>query len=158
MTVIVPAGLPLLDAARWVGGSCWLELHVHELITDVLAGAGLDHEARVALWRVRANRAEAAEAWYRRLPELRELPRETFVAAPDGSDVVGPAQGVEDLLAALDRRYAAHEPVAVGPADGPVAATLGWARTLVARDLAALNPAARAETDPGPAAPAPTAP
>ena len=163
MTVVVPAGLPLLDAARWVGGSCWLELRVHQLFTEVLAddgsdasrgdgdraGAPLADEVRVALWTVRANRAEVAEAWHRRLPELREFPRETFVVEPvdDGSDpgegpAVDAANGIGQVvrwLSLLDQRYSAHAEVAVGPADGPVAATLARARDLVAHDLGVLD-------------------
>ncbi len=80
MTVLVPAGLPILDAARWVGASCWLELTVHQLLTAELAAPDLDDQGRVVRWRVRAHRAEVAAAWHQRLPELRELPREGFVA------------------------------------------------------------------------------
>lgn len=130
MTVLVPAGLPLLEAARWVGGSCWLELHAHAVLTEALAHADLTDGQRIALWAVRSNRSEVAEAWHQRLPELRELPRETFVQRPDG-DI---AETVDALLAQLDRRYAEQEPVAAGPADGPVAETLSRARALLARD------------------------
>ncbi len=149
MTVLVPPGLPLPDAARWVGGSCWLELRVHELITEVLSDERLDDEVRVVLWGVRSNRAEVAEAWHRRLPELRELPRETFVVEPADplDDHLGSVAGIGDgyevasvveWLARLEGRYRAHADVAVGPADGPVAATLRWARGLLAHDLAEL--------------------
>ncbi|NLD76734.1 MAG: hypothetical protein GX643_08705 [Acidimicrobiales bacterium] len=134
MTVLVPAGLPLVEAARWVGGSCWLELHAHAVITDALADLSLEDPQRIALWTVRSNRAEMAEAWHRRLPELREFPRETFVSRPDG---VG-ADTPDGVLAQLHRRYAEHEAVAVGPADGPVAQTLARAGELIARDLAAV--------------------
>ncbi len=149
MTVVVPAGLPLEEAARWVGSSCWSELHVHQLITDVLAGGGLSDEERLALWRVRANRAETAEAWHRRLPELRELPRASFVLPPADDppwersaqvDADGATHEVAAWLRRLDERYAAHAPVAVGPADGPTAATLSWARWLLAHDLAVVTP------------------
>ena len=137
MTVLVPAGLPILEAARWVGASCWLELTVHQLLTAALAAPDLDDQGRVVRWRVRAHRAEVAAAWHQRLPELRELPREGFVAPPadDGIDGI-------DLTAALeglDRRYQAHEAVAVGAADGPVRATLSRARDLLAADLRALG-------------------
>lgn len=147
MTVVVPAGLPLQDAARWVGASCWLELYVHEVITHVLALEVLHDDQRVALWRVRANRAEAAEAWHRRLPELREFPRSSFVVAPDGDD--GAEASAEDVAAGgipvvaawltrLHQRYQVHAAVAVGPADGPVAATLSWARSVLVPDREAM--------------------
>lgn len=141
MTVVTPAGLPILEAARWVGASCWLELQVHGLITEVLASEGLDDDQRVALWRVRSNRAEVAEAWHRRLPELREFPRETFVGPLDESsgqipyDTGGGISAVAGALSGLRQRYEAHAGVAVGPADGPVAATLRWALGLLAPDL-----------------------
>jgi hypothetical protein len=146
VTVLVPAGLPLLDAARWVGASCWLELAVHERLTEVLASEHLDAEVRVAAWRIRSHRAEVAEAWHRRLPELREMPRSAFVQPPPEEEVAGFDAGaggltvdqVVGMLAALDDRYATHERVAVGLADGPVRATLSWARVLLAEDRAAL--------------------
>lgn len=146
MTVVVPAGLPILDAARWVGASCWLELAVHRALTAELADPDLADEERVARWRVRAHRAEAAAAWHARLPELREFPRERFVAppadpGPDPDDRWwGASAGIDlaDVLDRLDRRYHDHEGVAVGPADGPVRATLSRARELLAADRRAL--------------------
>jgi hypothetical protein len=163
MTVLVPAGLPILDAARWVGASCWLELTVHQLLTVELARADLDDQARVVRWRVRAHRAEAAAAWHQRLPELREFPREGFVAPPaddgidgfdgfdefDGSgdqwwvagDAGAASGGIDlvDVLDRLDRRYHGHEARAVGAADGPVRVTLSRARDLLATDRWALG-------------------
>ena len=156
VTVLVPAGLPILDAARWVGASCWLELTVHQLLTAELAAPDLDDQGRVVRWRVRAHRAEVAAAWRQRLPELRELPREGFVAPPaDEATIAGGrwwepggagmaptgADGIDGIgaLEGLDRRYQAHEAVAVGAADGPVRATLSRARDLLAADLRALG-------------------
>lgn len=147
VTVVVPAGLPILDAARWVGSSCWLELAVRGALTAELADPELSDGARVARWRVRAHRAGVAAAWHERLPELRELPRERFVVPP--SDAAGGAgddrwwevdagTDVVALLDRLDRRYRDHEAVAVGPADGPVRATLSRARELLAADRRAL--------------------
>ena len=49
-----------------------------------------------------------------------------------GIDGIGALEG-------LDRRYQAHEAVAVGAADGPVRATLSRARELLAADLRALG-------------------
>jgi hypothetical protein len=142
VTVVVPAGLPILDAARWVGASCWLELAAHRVLTAELADPDLSDSARVARWRVRAHRAEVAAAWHERLPELREFPRERFVAppadpGPDPADrwwEAGASIGPVDVLDRLDRRYRDHEAVAVGPADGPVRATLSRARELLAAD------------------------
>ena len=143
-TVLVPAGAPLLDAAAWVGLSCRAELDVFERLTEVLAaGPGPDRTA--ALWSVRAHRAEVAEAWHRRLPELREMPRSGFVESTDVDPTSVPRTPTGDpadvswLVDALDRlldRYRAHVPVAVGPADGPVADTLrlAIARTEEDRD------------------------
>ena len=128
-TVLVPAGVSLLDAAAWVGASCRAELDLHQRLTEVLA-AGAGPERSPMLWAVRAHRAEIAEAWHRRLPELREFPRETFVAddASNGSvpgvasasDLTWVVEALGDLLA----RYRDRTSVAVGPADGPVADTL----------------------------------
>lgn len=140
--VVVPAGEPLLAAAAWIGASCRAELELHARLTAALA-AGVGAERSPALWTVRAHRAEVAEAWHRRLPELREMPRESFVeAGSEGADVGSAASRaddaattdgangagdlawlVDDLDALLDR-YRAHVPVAVGPADGPTADTL----------------------------------
>jgi hypothetical protein len=157
VTVLVPAGLPILDAARWVGASCWLELTVHQLLTAELAAPDLDDQGRVVRWRVRAHRAEAAAAWHQRLPELREFPREGFVAPPAGHGIDGvdgsgdqwwvagdagvASAGIDlvDVLDRLDRRYHDHEARAVGPADGPVRATLSRARELLSTDRQALG-------------------
>lgn len=146
MTVLIPAGLPIRDAARWVGGSCWLELLAHGRITDLLAVPDLADDLRVELWRVRAHRAATSEEWHRRLPELRELPREDFVGPPEelgdpDAGAYGPPSiaAVAGVLGLLDDRYAAHEAVAVGPADGPVRATLSAARARLARDRQALT-------------------
>lgn len=143
VTVVVPAGPPLLEASRWVGESCWMELHVHEALTALLSSDVVDADQRVALWRVRSNRADTAEAWHRRLPELREFPRETFVVAPD--ELIGEmpsvrvdVPGAAAWLSRLHERYQEHVDVAVGPADGPVAGTLRWALGLLAHDQEAV--------------------
>jgi len=146
-TVVVPAGRPFLEAAAWVGASCRAELVLHDRLTRALA-AGAGAERSAILWTVRAHRAEVAEAWHRRLPELRELPRDGFVAG-DGSDgdrsegtgglVVADDPGwVADALDGLAERYRAHLAVAVGPADGPVADTLALAIHRAEADRAAL--------------------
>jgi hypothetical protein len=147
-TVLVPVGAPLLDAAAWVGASCRAELELHARLTAALAdGVGPDRSS--ALWTVRAHRAELAEAWHRRLPELREFPREGFVAAPatGSSPDEAPAttdSSADDLgwvtaaLRALLDRYAERVPVAVGSADGPTADTLQQAIRRTQDDLAAV--------------------
>ena len=147
MKVVVPAGSNLIDAARWVGGSCWLELAAFQRLSRQMATVGLDDAVRVALWSVRSHRDEMASAWHRRLPELREMPRSDFVLAPTDGDRWLEGEDAPDsvidtvtaMLAALDGRYAAHQLVAVGPADGPVAATLARARQLLAEDVDALG-------------------
>ncbi len=142
--VLVPAGLPLLDAAGWVGASCRAELVLHERLTATLAsGAGAERSG--VLWEVRAHRAEVAECWHRRLPELREMPREGFVAAAARPDAeagatgpLEPAELVRTLGDLLDR-YRAHVAGAVGPADGPTADTLAHAIRRAEQDRAAVS-------------------
>ena len=150
MGVVIPAGLTIDEAARWLGGSCWAELAVHEVLTAVMAHAEIEPDVRVSLWRVRAHRAESADEWHARLPELREMPRSNFVTAPSGWEMAAPTEGTaltagEDsvaevvrLLRWLEDRYVAHEAVAVGPADGPTGTSLRWVRDLLAQDLAML--------------------
>ncbi|HEX2575788.1 MAG TPA: hypothetical protein VHK88_05520 [Aquihabitans sp.] len=149
--VVVPSGAPLLDAARWVGHVCWAELRFHQVLTGWLA-LEPDPVLATTLWQIRAGRADLAEAWHRRLPELRELPRAGFVE-PSGEAEAGFAAlvALEDpqasraralaLAAALEGvqdHYQAHVAVAVGPADGPVAATLAAAVARTEADLGAL--------------------
>jgi hypothetical protein len=136
--VLVPPGLPILEAASWVGHACWAELRLHEVLTHWLS-VEADPQATQLLWVERADAADRAEAWHRRLPELREHPRAGFVR-PSSEPVVA----LFDQLVALDapadtdrRRgalsavlrglrlgYHAHQDRAVGPADGPTATTL----------------------------------
>lgn len=145
--VLVPAGLPILEAAAWVGHSCWAELALHDALTGWLTDED-DAEVAVAFWGLRAQAAARAEAWHRRLPELREFPRATFLQAPEGGiaevDALGTLTGVgrgPERLAALDSALArlvargeTHRRVALGPADGPIAGTLGAAVEGLARD------------------------
>lgn len=149
--VLVPAGLPILDAAAWVGHACWAELRLHQLLTDWLA-VEQDHELGLALWRLRSHRAALAEAWHRRLPELRELPRPGFVEPSERGDQGfatldaltedgTPAQratALAEALARLLRHYEAQAVVACGPADGPTAASLVEAIRTTGADLASL--------------------
>ncbi|MEO6987992.1 MAG: hypothetical protein ABI239_05020, partial [Aquihabitans sp.] len=85
VVVLVPAGEPILVAAAWVGTACWTELRLHQMMSDLLGTATVAPVPSVSipsaskLWTVRAHRAEVAEAWHRRLPELREFPRPDFV-------------------------------------------------------------------------------
>lgn len=138
--VLVPAGASILDAAAWVGHVCWAELGFHEVLTRWLEDEG-DAELAVELWALRAERAELAAAWHRRLPELRELPRAGFVepsaVGEEGFaglvELAGASRSAErasalrDALAAMQVHYTAHRTVAVGPADGPTATTLAEA-------------------------------
>ena len=144
--VLVAEGRPLREAAAWVGRACWVELRLHEVLTDWLA-TEVDPERRSALWAVRAHRAGMAQAWHRRLPELREMPRADFVrpAGPaveawfaslvdlDAADAHARPAALAATLHALADGYEAHLAVAVGPADAPVADTLALA---VARSVA----------------------
>lgn len=148
---VVPVGAAIIEAASWVGHACWAELRLHQVLTEWLA-VELDAELSVAFWAVRAHRAELAEAWHARLPELRELSRAGFVEPGDPWDGVftgmnaltGPDQSSARLrslvraLATVGGHYDAHVAVAVGPADGPTAATLSMAIERTALDLAAL--------------------
>ncbi len=75
-----PPGLPILDAAAWVGHACWVELRLHAVLTHWLS-VELDPDATSVLWTERADAADRAEAWHHRLPELREHPRSAFIEA-----------------------------------------------------------------------------
>ena len=140
--VLVPAGVPIDEAAAWVGGSCWAELSLHQALTDLLAVVE-DPTARLALWKVRAHRAAVAEEWHRRLPVLRERPPAAYVVSPGGALVallaevptgLAAVEWTGPVLAALAERYRAHVTVAQGPADGPVASTLVTALAVTESD------------------------
>lgn len=160
VVVLVPAGQPILDAAGWVGTACWAELRFHQLISDELGvavvapladpagpegasdpsgregGAGQSWSSRV--WTVRAHRAELAEAWHRRLPELREFPRPGFVVpGVDGEGLLAHGD-VTSTLHALLEHYRQRQAQPMGPADGPVADTLAVAIARTEADLALL--------------------
>jgi len=141
LVVITPPGLPILDAAGWIGHACWVELRLHAALTHWLS-IEPDPEAVAVYWIERADAAERAEAWHRRLPELREHPRSDFVVA--SSDRVAHVLNQLTLLDQPDRTeqrrgalsavlrglrlgYHAHQDRAVGPADGPTATTLNAA-------------------------------
>ena len=72
--------VPILEAAAWVGHACWAELRLHAVLTHWLSVES-DPEVTVLLWSERADAADRAEAWHRRLPELREHPRSAFIHA-----------------------------------------------------------------------------
>lgn len=146
--VLIPAGAELLDAAAWVGRSCWIELTVHQRLTDWLADES-DPQLAAALWTVRSRRAELAERWHRRLPELRELARAGFVEpdaeaetllAPLAGEVSGDARRkrLAEVLDALLERYRSQVHVVVGPADAPTARTLAEAIEATGADRAEL--------------------
>ena len=136
--VLIPPGLPILDAASWVGHACWAELRLHAVLTHWLA-VETDPEASSVFWTERADAAERAEAWHRRLPELREHPQPEFVVASseavarlfngmvvlDQPDATEARRGaLSAVLRGLRLGYHAHQERAVGPADGPTATTL----------------------------------
>lgn len=153
--VLIPAGRPLDESARWIGHACWTELRFHRAITGWLSG-GVDPESALLLWPIRAHRAELAEAWHRRLPELRERPRAEQVT-PSRTEVSAWFERIERpvpgqtarphttrqvaalVLAALAEGYDAHLSKAVGPADAPTVETLTRGIELTARDLASLG-------------------
>ena len=136
--VLIPPGPPILEAAAWLGHACWAELRLHAVLTGWLAVEADGAQVEV-LWSERADAAERAEAWHRRLPELREHPRAGFVV-PSSEGVARLFNGLTSLdapdatqarrgaLAAVLRglRLGYHEQqaLAVGPADGPTATTL----------------------------------
>ncbi len=137
-SVITPPGLPILEAASWVGHACWVELRLHAVLTHWLS-IEVDPGATSVLWAERADATDRAEAWHRRLPELREHPRSEFVHAsseavarlftgltsldqPDDSEQRCGA--LSAVLRGLRLGYHAHQEHAVGPADGPTATTL----------------------------------
>lgn len=150
--VLVPAGPAILDAATWVGHVCWAELRFHAVLTGWLADER-DAELALALWALRSDRAALAAAWHQRLPELRELPRSGFVepsvageegfaalVALEGADrSLDRASALRGTLTAMQAHYEAHRSVAVGPADGPTAATLADAVATTAAGVARLD-------------------
>lgn len=136
--VLQPAGLPLAEAATWVGQACWAELRLFEVLTAWLAVED-DPQRTLDLWAARADTAERAEAWHRRLPELREFPRSDWVAPSSPAvaqlfdelaALTAPADGptrpgaLAAVLRGIRLGYHRHQSVAVGAADGPVAVTL----------------------------------
>lgn len=145
--VLVPAGPTILDAATWIGHVCWAELRLHQILTGWLA-TGSDPALGPVLWAIRSHRGELAEAWHRRLPELHELPRAGFVEPSNGIEkalapmeaLAGPAPSahrvgaLRSALAALAEGYRRQVAVAIGPADGPTADTLGAAITRTESD------------------------
>ncbi len=139
--MVVPPGLPIFDAAEWVGYACWVELRLAEVLTSWLAIEPDATHAEV-LWAERADAAERAEAWYRRLPELRELPRADLLvpASPAIAELFDRLAALDVPEGSLARRgalaavlrglrlgYHRHQEVAVGPADGPTARSLNAA-------------------------------
>lgn len=147
--VVQSAGLALVYAAEWVGQACWTELRWHQVLTAWLADE-TQAGAMVLWWSLRADAAERAEAWHRRLPELAQMARSSFVrpattAAAEAFDrweaATGPGRRdrAVDVLTGLAERYRAQVGVAVGPADAPVARNLADAVTAVERSLAELN-------------------
>lgn len=141
LVVITPPGLPILDAASWVGHACWAELRLHAVLTHWLS-VEADPEATAVFWSERADAAERSEAWHRRLPELREHPRSEFVEASsehvarlfngltglDQPDHTEQRRGaLSAVLRGLRLGYHAHQERVVGPADGPTATTLSAA-------------------------------
>lgn len=167
VVVLVPAGEPILAAAAWVGTVCWAELRLHQMISDELGTAVVaplapaagssseDEDEQVGdrsgdlgsfgqssdasrLWTVRAHRAEVAEAWHRRLPELREFPRPDFVApGSDGERLLVDGSVTATLQALLDH-YRQRSTQPMGAADGPVADTLAVAIARTEADLVLL--------------------
>lgn len=137
-TIVIPAGPSIEEAAAWLGHACWCELRVHEVLTGWLA-VEADPVAAALLWSQRADAAERAEGWHRRLPELREWPRARFVVPSsdavarlfhgleslDGPDATAARRGaLAAVLRGLRLGYHRRVEVAVGPADGPTATTL----------------------------------
>jgi hypothetical protein len=136
--VVIPPGLPILEAAAWVGHACWAELRLHAVLTHWLSIES-DPEQVSVLWSERADAAERAEAWHRRLPELREYPQSVFVEASseavarlfngltsidDPADTEARRGALAAVLRGLRLGYHQHQSLAVGPADGPTATTL----------------------------------
>lgn len=166
VVVLVPAGEPILAAAAWVGTACWAELRLHQMISDVLGtgvvaplasagevegaamsdgrparpfGVGVEGQPSAStLWVVRAHRAEVAEAWHRRLPELREFPRPGFVVAGTDGERLLAGDDVSVTLQALLDHYRDRRAQPMGPADGPVADTLTSVIARTEADLALL--------------------
>ena len=148
--IVVPAGAPIEEAASRVGASCWIELALHQVITGWLVDEP-DPKTSTTFWALRAHRAQLAEEWHRRRPELREMPRDGFVVAPrrwgerlsPGSAFAASADranALREVLQDIRDGYLEHQGLAVGPADAPVAETLRRALVVTDSDLARLAP------------------
>ncbi|MDA8282486.1 MAG: hypothetical protein M0Z42_04110 [Actinomycetota bacterium] len=131
--------LTLDESAAMVGGHCWIERRLFEVLGAWGAAAGaagvvamLDRHSQHAAWR--------AAQWWDRLPVLAGVDREALVTAPAGWEVLlglagGHLQapdGDAALLAVAHRvalprlvaRYRGHRGQATAVADGPVIRTL----------------------------------
>ncbi|MCU1371057.1 MAG: hypothetical protein JWO77_2251 [Ilumatobacteraceae bacterium] len=139
--VLTPPGLPILDAAAWIGHACWTELRLHAALTEWLR-VEADPEAVAVFWTERSDAAERAEAWHRRLPELREHPKASFVEASseevagvlnDLVAITGPTAtaarrgALAAVLRGLRLGYHTRLEIMVGPADFPAATSLNEA-------------------------------
>ena len=134
--------LTLDESAAMVGGHCWIERRLFEVLGawGVAAGtpgavAMLDRHSQHAAWR--------AAQWWDRLPVLAGMDRESLVTAPAGwGELLGLAgghlpapDGDAALLAVVHRvalprlvaRYRYHRREATAVADGPVIRTLAQA-------------------------------
>ncbi|MHB1930690.1 MAG: hypothetical protein ACYDEN_04410 [Acidimicrobiales bacterium] len=141
--------LRLSESAALVGGHCWIERRLFEVLGAWGAAAGapavvilLDRHSQHAAWR--------AAQWWDRLPVLTGVDREELVAPPAGWErLLGPAgshlpapDGDAAILAVLHRvglarllvRYGDHRRRATPVADGPVLRTIGHAALDVRAD------------------------
>lgn len=139
--ILIPPGPLLVQAAAWLGHACWAEVRLQEVLTRWLAVEPQGEHVEI-LWHERADAAERAEAWYRRLPDLREYPQAQFIvpssdavaalfdrlAALDGADQSTLRRGaLAAVLRGLRLGYKRQQDIAVGPADVPAALTIATA-------------------------------
>lgn len=139
--ILIKPGPLLVQAATWLGHACWAEVRLQEVLTHWLALEPEGEHIEI-LWHERADAAERAEAWYRRLPELREYPRAQFIVPSSVAvaELFDRLQALDAPARSLDRRgalaavlrglrlgYKRQQDISVGPADAPAALTIATA-------------------------------
>ena len=134
--LLAPVAPDLVGAAVRVGHDCWWQSRLFEVVGGWVASEP-DVGAKLVFGRHRAHHAWRAEQWHDRLPELRELPREGFVTAPNRAaavlvETLAASTGTVERLAGLYRvvlprlvtAHEAHLDALAPVTDGPVGRTL----------------------------------
>ncbi|MEZ5137254.1 MAG: hypothetical protein R2711_00245 [Acidimicrobiales bacterium] len=128
-TILIKPGPLLVQAATWLGHACWAEVRLQEVLTHWLAIEPEGEHVEI-LWHERADAAERAEAWYRRLPELREYPRAQFIVPSSVAvaELFDRLQALDAPARSLDRRGALRPCCAACAWATSASRTSRWAR------------------------------